>query len=63
MFISTEFDRGEKVYLKTDKEETQYLVIGITIYIDNSIKYTITNNGYRFVVFEQEITKEAPVVF
>ena len=64
VYINTNFERGDTVYLKTDKEKTPHIIIiGITIYIDNSIKYIIANNGYGFIVFEQEITKEAPIAF
>jgi len=63
MWVNSDFIRGETVFLKTDKDKNPYIVIAISVYIDNSIKYTIANNGYRFSVFGEEIDRKAPMVF
>jgi len=53
--INTKFDLGEIVFLKTDEEETPYIIISITYDINNSIVYNLKNGCEVSYHFEKEI--------
>ena len=56
--INNKFPIGDIVYLKTDGEHLERLIIGLEIYPDKSYVYKLScgeKSGYHF---ELEITKE-----
>jgi hypothetical protein len=58
MNIKTKFSIGELVFIKTDEDQRENIIVSINIYPNNMITYTIGNAGYYTEVYEFELTRE-----
>ena len=60
MKIETKYDIGQIVYFRTDSEQAEYLITGMTIRPGNtgSIVYLLSANGIEYSAFDFEISKE-----
>lgn len=59
--INNKFPIGETVYLKTDREQLQRLIIGVEIYPDKSYVYKLSCGQEAGYHFELEISREAVI--
>lgn len=53
--IVTKYDMGDVVYYKTDKENVEGMVIGISVSMDFSFKYVISFAGDIHACYEDEL--------
>ena len=60
--VSHEFNFGQLVYLKTDPEQFQRMVIGIRVYADKSIVYDLAFGTNSSCHHEVEISEEKDVI-
>jgi len=57
--INNKYQIGEIVWLKTDREQLQRLIIGVEIYPDKSYMYKLGCGQEAGYHFELEIAREA----
>ena len=62
MRIDTIYDIGEYVYLKTDNEQKQRLIIQITIQPDKTLQYNVRCGTEDSWHYEIEINKEKDIL-
>lgn len=58
MLVDNKFNVGDYVYLKTDTEQIQRLVTGITIDLNGGLTYTLVAGVEQSFHYDLEMTKE-----
>lgn len=58
MFIENEFDLKQKVYLKTDKDQSPRLVKGIKVFPEGDLIYTLVCGNEESYHFPFEISAD-----
>jgi hypothetical protein len=53
-----DFKLGESVFLVTDDEQAEYMVVSVRQFYGGSMVYTIGNNGNYLDVYECELSTE-----
>lgn len=52
------FKLGESVFLKTDPEQLENIIVAKTEFVGGTVMYTVSSNGQRGDVYECEISYE-----
>ncbi len=58
MVISTVYDIGQQVYLKTDIDQSKYMILHIMIESGHLVKYFLVSGRYGEWHYEMEISGE-----
>lgn len=62
MKLTTKYDIEQVVYMKTDANQTAFIITEISIRPNNLVVYTISAAGQDYQVYEFEITDERNVL-
>jgi len=55
-YITPTWSLGEILYLKTDQDQSQCLLTGITAHIDGSLSYQLRQGDKNITAFGEELT-------
>lgn len=55
-YITPKWSLGEMVYLKTDIDQKQCILTGITAHIDGSLSYQLRQGDVNITCFGEELT-------
>lgn len=61
MILSTKYDWGEFVYLKTDSEQVRFIITAIQVNSPTSICYHLCNGKYKAWHDEIELSDEIDI--
>lgn len=62
MAMQIKYQLGQMVYLSTDVEQMQRMIVAINIYIDGSVMYQLVCGTEHTTHYEVEITEEKNVL-